>query len=180
LPLHVPLSSALDDTSAFCPCRHADNDAHRAARALHARANIVLRRMQFRFFCRAGMLTTMHTAPRALYMRAFASCSVKYCDAGMLTTMHTAPRALYMRAFAQLFPGKPSGLNVRNIVANSPRFRALSDEIDRTLAEDYAAAAEYARSFEAVRMIHDHGAAWDKGAYAAEVRARIAIFSAVW
>ncbi len=41
--------------------------------------------------------------------------------AGILTVVHTAPRVLYMRAFAPQFAGKPRGLHVRNVVTTSAR-----------------------------------------------------------
>jgi hypothetical protein len=87
----------------------------------------------------------------------------------MLSTMHTAPRILYMRAFTHLFMGKPSGLNVRNIVCQSTRFCGLLADINATLAHDYAAATEYVTVFEAVRMIHEHRLTWDREAYTESV-----------
>ena len=89
--------------------------------------------------------------------------------AGVLNTVHAAPRIMYMRAFASLFAGRPSGLHVRNIILAAPRFNSLLEEINATIAEDFAAARDYVRVFEAVRMIHDHQLAWDKDVYEAEV-----------
>lgn len=88
---------------------------------------------------------------------------------GVLNTVHAAPRIMYMRAFASLFAGRPSGLHVRNIILAAPRFNALLEELNATIAEDFSAAREYVRVFEAVRMIHDHQLAWDKAAYESEV-----------
>lgn len=85
--------------------------------------------------------------------------------------MHTAPRILYMRAFAPCFAGKPSGLNVRNIVAAAPAFRGHCAAIDATLASAYAAAATYVKTFESVRMIDEHAREWDAAAYGATVAA---------
>jgi dynein heavy chain len=90
-------------------------------------------------------------------------------DAGMLTASQAAPRILYMRAFAQYFTGKPSGLNIRNIICSSPRFLKLLTDIDETVTEDYAAAGEYVNVFKSVRMVYDHGQTWD----AAEYRERV-------
>lgn len=87
----------------------------------------------------------------------------------MLNAVHAAPRIMYMRAFASLFAGRPSGLHVRNIILAAPRFNALLEDLNATIAEDFAAAREYVRVFEAVRMIHDHQLAWDKAAYESEV-----------
>ena len=89
-----------------------------------------------------------------------------YVVAGMLMTVHSAPRILYMRAFAQYFAGKPSGLNIRNIICNAPRFQTLVGALDMTVVEDYAHANEYVRVFESVRMVYEHMHSWDPEKYA--------------
>lgn len=88
--------------------------------------------------------------------------------AGILSLLQSAPHIVSMRAFAPLFTGKPSALNVRNLVAHSPRFQALVQSINMTVTEDFAAAAEYVTVFESIRMIDDHRKTWNADAYAAE------------
>lgn len=100
---------------------------------------------------------------------AIVAFSLGPASVGVLNTVHAAPRIMYMRAFASLFAGRPSGLHVRNIILAAPRFNALIEDLNSTIAEDFAAAREYVRVFEAVRMIHDHQLAWDKAAYESEV-----------
>lgn len=87
----------------------------------------------------------------------------------MLLASQAAPRILYMRAFAQYFTGKPSGLNIRNIICSSPRYQQLTHDIDTTVAEDFAAAGEYVNVFKGVRMVFDHGQSWDAAAYRTRV-----------
>ena len=83
---------------------------------------------------------------------------------GILAVVHTAPRILYMRAFAALFAGKPRGLHVRNVIASSAAWQAATAAAGATLAADYAAAAQYVQCFQAVRMIHEHGRSGAGGA----------------
>jgi dynein heavy chain, axonemal len=103
-----------------------------------------------------------------LLIKSHAATDGSLMLAGILSLLQSAPHIVSMRAFAPLFTGKPSALNVRNLLAHSPRFQTLVRSINATVAEDFAAAAEYVTVFEGVRMIHDHRITWNADAYAAE------------
>ncbi|KXZ55711.1 DHC8 protein [Gonium pectorale] len=84
---------------------------------------------------------------------------------GIIGLAQQAPRLIFMRAFAQYFDGKPSGLNPGSVIRSSPNFNTLRNSISSSIQEDFAAAREYVKIFEAYRMVYDFGRSWSYEAY---------------
>ncbi|KAG2451278.1 hypothetical protein HYH02_003884 [Chlamydomonas schloesseri] len=87
---------------------------------------------------------------------------------GIIGLAQQAPRLIFMRAFTQYFEGKPSGLNPASVIRASPYFGELRAAINNTVHEDYAAAREYVKLFEAYRMVYDFGRTWSYEDYASK------------
>jgi len=64
---------------------------------------------------------------------------------GVITLANGAPRLLFMRLFSQYFDGRPSGLNVNNIVRQSPQMVALRTSISEAIKADFLNATEYVK-----------------------------------
>ena len=68
----------------------------------------------------------------------------------------------------QYFEGKPSGLNPASVIRASPYFGELRSAINNTVQEDYGAAREYVKLFEAYRMVYDFGRTWSYEEYSSK------------
>lgn len=64
---------------------------------------------------------------------------------GVISLASAAPRLLFMRLFSQYFDGRPSGLNVNNIVRTAPQMVQLRHSISNTIKQDFFNAQEYVR-----------------------------------
>ncbi|KAG2501733.1 hypothetical protein HYH03_000233 [Edaphochlamys debaryana] len=87
---------------------------------------------------------------------------------GIIGLAQQAPRLIFMRAFTQYFEGKPSGLNPASVIRASPLFNSLRNSILASIAEDYAAARDYVKIFEAYRMVFDFGRTWSFEEYSSK------------
>ncbi|GLC47993.1 hypothetical protein PLESTB_000047400 [Pleodorina starrii] len=87
---------------------------------------------------------------------------------GIIGLAQQAPRLIFMRAFAQYFDGKPSGLNPSSVIRSMPLFNDLRNSITSSIQEDFAAARDYVKLFEAYRMVYDFGRTWSFEAYSSK------------
>jgi hypothetical protein len=62
-----------------------------------------------------------------------------------LLMLQAAPRVLFMRAYAHLFEGRPSGLNILNVLRSNPHLTALRAAINQAVIDDFSAAREAVR-----------------------------------
>lgn len=79
---------------------------------------------------------------------------------GVIGLANVAPRLLFMRLFSQYFDGRPTGLNVNNIVRTAPQMVDLRQTISECIKQDFVTAQDYVKVFEEYREIHKWGQTW--------------------
>ena len=93
-----------------------------------------------------------------------------------IKTCTSTTRILYARPFREYVQQLPAVAGTGNLgaptvaalLADSPEFRSIRDQIESKFKADYSAAAQYATVFDSVRPIYEYGQAFDFEAYKAQ------------
>ena len=89
---------------------------------------------------------------------------------GMLATVNTVPRLLFMRSFTVFFEDKVNGPSPVQIIQSEPKYAKLKQGLTEVISTSFEQAFEYGTVFEDYREIHAFGTSWDVSEYERQPR----------